>query len=79
VTFRRWPASYGAFAAAVLALALSAHNLGSFERYGLFAFPLVLSLATVSSEPRVERAVLAAAGAALAGFTVLILLGAFVP
>jgi hypothetical protein len=79
VTFRRWPASYGAFAAAVLALALSAHNLGSFERYGLFAFPLVLSLATGSSEPRVERAVLAAAGAALAGFTVLIFLGAFVP
>jgi hypothetical protein len=79
VTFLRWPASYGAFSLAVLGLALSAHNLGSFERYGLFAFPLLLALAGLTKEPRVERAVLTACGAALCGFTVLIFLGAFVP
>jgi hypothetical protein len=79
VTFARWPASYGVFSLAVLALALSAHHLGSFERYGLFAFPLVISLATVTSEPRVERAVLTACGAAMVGFTTLVFLGAFVP
>jgi hypothetical protein len=79
VTFARWPASYGVFAALVLALALSAENLGSFERYGLFAFPLVLGLATITSDARVERAVLTACGAALAGFTTLVFLGAFVP
>lgn len=79
VVFVRWPASYGAFAAAVLLLALSAESLGSFERYGLFAFPLVLGLATISADPRVERVVLVSCGAALAGFTTLIFVGAFVP
>lgn len=79
VTFRRWPSSYGWFSAAVLVLALSADNLGSFERYALFAFPLVLALASITSEPRVERGVLTAMGAGLVGFTVLVFLGAFVP
>jgi hypothetical protein len=79
VVFARLPVSYGAFAAVVMAVALSAHNLGSFERYGLNAFPFVIGLAVVTSDPRVERAVLTACGAALTGFTALIFLGAFVP
>jgi len=79
VVFARWPFSYGVFAAAVLVMALSAENLGSIERYGLFAFPLVLALATVTADPRVERAVLAVSGAALTGFTTLVFVGAFVP
>lgn len=79
VTFMRWPASYGAFAAAVLALALSAHNLGSFERYGLFAFPLTIALATITADDRIERGVLTACGAGLAAFTALIFVGSFVP
>jgi hypothetical protein len=79
VAFVRWPVAYGAFALAVLGLALSAHNLGSFERYGLFAFPLVIALASLTREARVERAVLTACGAGLVGFTTLIYLGAFVP
>lgn len=79
VVFMKLPASYGVFSAAVLALALSAHNLGSFERYGLFAFPLVIALAIVTDEPRLERAALVACGATLAGFTTLIFLGSFVP
>ena len=45
LTFRWWPASYGVFAALVLAAALGAENLNSLERYGLNAFPLALSLA----------------------------------
>jgi len=79
VVFVKLPASYGLFSTAVLGLALSAHNLGSFERYGLFAFPLVIALAMLTKEPRLERVVLVAAGAALAGFTTLIFVGAFVP
>ena len=79
VVFARWPFSYGVFATAVLVSALSADNLGSIERYGLFAFPLVLALATLTSEARVERAVLAVSGAALTGFTALVFVGAFVP
>ena len=79
VVFVKLPISYGVFSTAVLGLALSAQHLGSFERYGLFAFPLLIGLALVTSEPRVERATLAMTGAALAGFTTLIFLGAFVP
>jgi len=79
VVFARWPFSYGVFAFSVLAMALSAESLGSIERYGLFAFPLVLALATITGEPRVERAVLTFSGAALTGFTALVFVGAFVP
>ena len=79
VMFSRWPVSYGAFSVLVLGLALSAHNLGSFERYGLFAFPLTIGLAAITGDPRVERAVLAASGAGLAAFTALVFVGAFVP
>ena len=46
VTLRRWPVAYGAFAAAVLVVALTASNLDGFERYALSAFPLVLAGAT---------------------------------
>ena len=46
VALRRWPLSYGAFAAAVLVVALTASNLDGFERYALSAFPLVLAGAT---------------------------------
>jgi hypothetical protein len=79
VVFVRLPSSYGWFSLAVLGLALSGHSLGSFERYGLFAFPLIVALAMLTDEPRLERAVLTCAGAALAGYTMLIFVGAFVP
>ena len=66
VTFRQWPASYGAFAAAVLAVAVTARNLDGFERYALSAFPLVLTGATLTASVRVERAVLTLAAAGMA-------------
>jgi hypothetical protein len=79
VAFRTLPVSYGAWSAVLLLAALTGHTLGSFERYGLGAFPLVLALAVVTRRPDVERAVLLGCGAALAGFTTLLYLGAFVP
>ncbi len=79
VCFRRLPVSYGAYAAAVLFVALSAESLGSFERYALSAFPLLMALAAVTVRPAHERTVLALAGASLMGFTTLTLLGVFVP
>ena len=66
VSLWRWPASYGAFAAAVLVVALTAANLDGFERYALSAFPLVLAAATLTASRRVERAVLALAAGGLA-------------
>jgi hypothetical protein len=79
VVFRRWPLSYGVFAAATLAVALSAENLDSLERYGLGAFPLVLALASVTTDGRVERLALTAAAAGLAGYALLAFLGQYVP
>ncbi|MGE0796187.1 MAG: mannosyltransferase family protein [Acidimicrobiia bacterium] len=79
VCWRRLPASYTAYAGVLLVVALGGHTLGSFERYGLAAFPLVLALALVLRRPRDERIALAVCGAGLAAFTTLELLGAFVP
>jgi hypothetical protein len=79
VTVLRWPAAYGAFAAAVLAVSLTASNLDGFERYALSAFPLVLAGATLTAGPRVERAVLALAAAGLAVYAMLAFTNLYVP
>ena len=80
LALRRWPVSYGAYAGALLLVALSADSLGSFERYGLSAFPLVLVLAAAVGHRRaLDRAVLALAAGGLAAFSVLAFLGTFVP
>jgi hypothetical protein len=78
VAFRTLPVSYGAWSAVLLLSALTGHTLGSFERYGLAAFPLVLALALVVRPP-LERSVLIASGAALTAFATLAFVGAFVP
>ncbi len=79
VTFRTWPASYGVFATAVLAVALAGSNLDSFERYALSAFPLVLAGATLTSGHRVWRLVLVLSGAGLVGYALLAFANLYVP
>ncbi|MDQ3146887.1 MAG: hypothetical protein M3R01_08140, partial [Actinomycetota bacterium] len=79
VVFRSWPASYGAYAAVLLVVALSAEDIGSFERYGLSAFPLVLGASGLLAGRGVERMALTASAGGLAGFATLAFLGAFVP
>jgi hypothetical protein len=79
VAFRRWPVAYGAYATVLLLVALSSSNLGSFERYGLTAFPLVLALASITDRPVVDRVVITASAAGLTGFTAMTMLGTFVP
>lgn len=79
ICFRRWPVSYGAFAAAVLLVALSASNLDSLERYGLSAFPLVLALAGVLRPAWLERTALVLMGCGLTIYATLAFLGAYVP
>jgi hypothetical protein len=78
-TLRRWPLSYGAFAAAVLVVALTASNLDGFERYALSAFPLVLAGASVTAGPRVERVVLTLAAAGLVTYALLAFTNLYVP
>ncbi|MGP8058127.1 MAG: hypothetical protein ACLP9C_00635 [Acidimicrobiales bacterium] len=79
VCWRRWPASYGAFATGVVAVALSGTNLDSFERYALSAFPLVLAAAGLIGRPWVERGVLTLIAAGLAGYAVLAFMNVSVP
>jgi hypothetical protein len=79
VCFRKWPASYGAFASVVLLVALSAGNLDSLERYGLSAFPLVLALAGLLRLGWLERAALVVAACGLTTYATLAFLGAYVP
>lgn len=79
ITFRRWPASYGAYATLVLVAALSATNLNSIERYALNAFPIVLTLALLLTRERWERVGLAACGGGLVALASLAWLRVYVP
>jgi hypothetical protein len=79
VTLRTWPASYGIFAVAVLAVALTGSNLDSFERYALSAFPLVLAGAKLTASDRVFRVVLVLSAAGLVGYALLAFANLYVP
>jgi hypothetical protein len=79
VCWRRLPAPYTVFAAAILAVAVAGTNLDSFERYALSAFPLAVAAALVCREPRVERVVLTLLPAVLAGYALLAFLNISVP
>ncbi len=79
VCWRRLPAPYTLFAAAVLATAVAGSNLDSFERYALSAFPLSIAAALVLTESQLERAVLALLAAGLAGYALLAFLNISVP
>jgi hypothetical protein len=79
VVARRLPASYTVFSAASLLLALSAHNLDSFERYAFSAFPLLIGAALVVRTPLVTRLVLAGSTLGLVVTTTVVYLGRWVP
>ena len=77
---RRLPASYTAFAIAVVLVALSSENISSFERYSMSAFPVVVGAAVVTRRPKdLWPAALAVSTAALLGLSMLVFLGRFVP
>jgi hypothetical protein len=79
VSIRRLPVSYSVFAGASLLVSLSTKNLESFERYSLAAFPFVVAGATLLTRKQVERIVLAAAAAGMAGYAVLAFLNYSTP
>jgi hypothetical protein len=79
VCWRRLPAPYTLFAAAVLATAVSGANLDSFERYALGAFPLSIAAALLLTETQIERAVLTVLSAGLAAYALLAFLNISVP
>jgi hypothetical protein len=77
--WRRLPAPYTLFAAAVLATAVAGSNLDSFERYMLSAFPLTIVAATLLTWSRLERTVLALLSAGLVVYALLAFLNIYVP
>jgi Mannosyltransferase (PIG-V) len=79
VAFARLPVTYGAFAAAVLAVSLTSSNLDSFERYALGAFPLVIAASTLTARRSVEMVVLIGSAVAMAGYAYLAFVGIVVP
>ncbi|HUO49000.1 MAG TPA: mannosyltransferase family protein [Acidimicrobiales bacterium] len=79
VAFRLLPVSYGLFAAAVVAVCLTAPNLDGFERYAASAFPLVVAGAGLLRDGRLERAVYVLAAAGLAGYSVLAFMNLYTP
>ncbi len=79
VCWRRLPAPYTLFAAAVLATAASGSNLDSFERYALSAFPISVAAAVILTESQMERLVLTVLSAGLAAYALLAFLNISVP
>jgi hypothetical protein len=79
VCWRRLPAAYTVFGAAVMAVAVAGSNLDSFERYALSAFPLTMAAALLCRGPRVERVVMTLLAAGLAGYALLAFLNISVP
>jgi hypothetical protein len=79
VCWRKLPACYTVFTAAILAVAVAGSNLDSFERYALSAFPLTIAAALICGKPVVERVVLVLLPAALAAYALLAFLNISVP
>jgi hypothetical protein len=79
ICFRTWPASYSVFAAVSILSAVVSSNLDSFERYALAAFPLILVVASLTRDRRVERAVLVLSGSAMTVYALLAFFHAYVP
>jgi hypothetical protein len=79
VVARKLPASYAAYAGAAVLLALTARNVGSFERYAFTTFPLVVGIALLTRRREVDRVVSTLAAAGLAAYCVLSFLGEYVP
>jgi len=78
VLWRRWPASFTAYAITAAVVGLSARNLDSLERYSLSTVPFVLAAADLTGT-KWERAVLVALGASLVACSVLAFSGVLVP
>lgn len=76
---RHLPGSFTVYSALVVWVTLSAENLNSLERYGLNAFPLVVALAVVTADERVDRMVLCISAAGFVALAALAWSGAYVP
>jgi hypothetical protein len=79
VCWFKWPPAYALFATVSVLAALAATNLGSLERYGYDAFPLVFTLAAIFAGRRVSRVMLVLCGAGMVAYAAAAFIGAYVP
>ncbi len=79
VVIRRLPASYSAFAALSVLLAVSADNLDSLERYALGAFPLLIGAALLMRRPLVLWAVVGVSAVGMLTTSTAVFLSRWVP
>jgi len=79
VVVKKMPMVYGAYAGSVLLVALAAENINSLERYAMSAFPLVIALAFLMENRRLQRVIPAASLAGLVCLTAAASLGIYVP
>jgi hypothetical protein len=75
----RLPAAYGWYAVATVLVGITAHNLDSFERYGLACFPLAVGAACWLRRPAATVTLLCASAAAMTVLALLAFLGLYVP
>ena len=79
LAWRRLPPAAIAYVLVSIAIALTSYNLDSFERYLFATFPVAIAGALVVRRVQVERAVLAALGAALVTYAVLAFTTTYIP
>lgn len=75
----RWPTAYALFATVSVGAALAAQYLGSLERYGFDAFPLVFVAAGLFRSEKANRIVLVLFGAGMIAYVAAAFWGAYVP
>jgi len=79
VLARRLSASYAAYGAVTLVLALTASNISSFDRYAYSTFVFAIGAAIVTARAEIERGVLVVATAGLSAYAVLSFFELYVP
>jgi hypothetical protein len=75
----RWPTAYALFATVSVGAALAAQYLGSLERYGFDAFPLVFVAAGLFRSRRANTILLILCGAGMIAYAAAAFWGAYVP
>jgi hypothetical protein len=75
----RWPTAYALFATVSVVAALVAQNLGSLERYGYDAFPLVFVWAGLFQTRLAYRTLLILSAAGMTAYAMVAFVGAYVP
>jgi hypothetical protein len=79
VCARTQRASWSAYAAVTVLVALSANNIDSIGRYGLVAFPLVVALARLGEDERAMWGLVGLSTGGLVALTTMSVLGSYTP